>query len=529
MSKVPVLFDVNGSFGKKSTGQTDFPAIRDRLEHMNRLGINRSLVWNVESFQGHALSCNSRLIEEIQKTPGAEGRVIPALAVSALMCYEQDGVETLIRQMKSMGTRALRFTNVFSRLTLCQLEPVMRKIQRLKPFIVMRHDQASVPDILEFTAMFPEIPLVLTEVMWGPCVVVFDLMRRRKNIMVDNSWLHSGGAIEIVVKHFGADRLLFGTGHKSHNGAAIAALARADITDAQRQLIAYGNLNRLAGVKGTTKGNISQSTGNTLWTRFLEGKPLGVDVVDAHVHIGPSGGYVLEAQEEGAQIAAALKAMKSIGIKTMIVSGLQALMGGPVEGNDLLESALRPHAKQFAGYVAFNPFYADELLAQLDRYFSGQVFLGFKTLCGYWGVTIDDKRFNPMWAYANRHHLPVLNHTWEGQHNSPAMLKDVVKRYPHVQFLLGHSGGGDAGRREAEELACKNRNVYLEWCGSFCSSMTWEETLRKVDYRQIVFGTDAMAHEINWELGRLLSLDVPEKTLAAILGGNMRRVLAMRK
>ncbi len=504
MSKDLVLFDMNGSFGKRASGQPDVPTVRERLAHMNRLGISASLLWNVESSQGHALSCNKRIIDEIHNTPGAEGRVIPALAISALMSYEHDGVATLLRQMKSTGTRALRFANVFNRLTLCQLEPLIRKIQRLKPFIVMRHDQTSPQDILEFTEMFPGIPLVLTEVTWGPCVVVFDLMRRRKNILVDNSWLHSCGAIELVVRHFGAERLVFGTGSKSHNGAAIAALARADITDAQRQLVAHGNLDRLAAVK-TARGKVAGRTGDrTQWSRFLAGKPLDVDVVDAHVHVGPSGGYVLEAQDEARQMDDALRMIKRVGVKTMIVSGLQALMGGPVEGNDLLESVLKPHTDHFAGYVGFNPFYAEELLPQLDRYFSGPVFIGFKTLCDYWAIPITDMRFKPMWDYANRHHLPVLNHTWQGNHDSPAMFDELATRYPNVQFLIGHAGGGDAGRREAEALARNHRNVYLEWCGSFCSAVTWEEPLRTVDHRQIVFGTDAMVHDINWELGRLL-------------------------
>jgi len=71
--------------------------------------------------------------------------------------------------------------------------------------------------------------------------------------------------------------------------------------------------------------------------------------------------------------------------------------------------------------------------------------------------------------------------------------------------------------------------VYLEWCGSFCSSIPWEETLRAVGPRRVVFGTDAMVHDFNWELGRLLSLEVPDGTLTAILGANMRRILAQAK
>jgi predicted TIM-barrel fold metal-dependent hydrolase len=268
---------------------------------------------------------------------------------------------------------------------------------------------------------------------------------------------------------------------------------------------------------------------NTLWPRFLEGKPLGVDVVDAHGHLGPSGGYILEAQEERQQLKACLQSMDAIGIQTFILSGMQALMGSPVEGNDLIETILRPYSDRIVGYLAFNPFYASELTPRFDAYFKGPVFKGFKTLCSYWRVDITDPRFEPMWAYANRHHLPVLNHTWDGGFNGPAMFKDLVKRYPNISFLLGHSGGGDQGREEAEALAQKHSNVYLEWCGSFCSTVLWEDTLKRVNPRQVVFGTDAMVHGFEWELARLLSLDIPDSVLKPILGGNMRRILAQRK
>jgi hypothetical protein len=38
-----------------------------------------------------------------------------------------------------------------------------------------------------------------------------------------------------------------------------------------------------------------------------------------------------------------------------------------------------------------------------------------------------------------------------------------------------------------------------------------------------------MAHDFDWELGRLLSLDVPDSKLIPILGQNMQRVLARRQ
>ncbi len=529
MKSAPVLFDANGNFGKPSAGSPEFPTLADRLAFMDRFGIARSLVWNVESAQNHAGAANRAMLDQIRATPGASGHIIPAFSVSGLMPYEKGGVEGLVDQMAEGGTRALRFVNVFGRLTLRQLDPVMAVIRKRKPFLVLRYDQAGVEDIADFAERYPEVPLILTEVMWGPCLSVFDLMRRRTNILVDNSWMHTFDAIKLIVDRFGAERLVFGTGYKSHNGAAMAALARADITDRQRRLIAGGNLERLAGLKPCAPRLAVDTPGNTVWRRFLDGRPLGVGAIDAHGHLGPSGGYVLTAQDEAKQIPAALTTMDAAGIDTMIISGLQALMGGPVEGNDRVESLLKPVSARIKGYVVFNPFYEKELIPRLDRYFSGSVFVGFKTLCDYWKIPIDDPRFDPMWRYAERHRLPVLNHTWNGSYDSPAMLAAVVKRYPHIPVLLGHSGGGDAGRREAVTLAKENKNVYLEWCGSFCSTIPWEETLREVDYRQVVFGTDAMAHDIHWELGRLLSLNVPDTVLESILGGTMSRILAMRR
>ena len=529
MNKAPVLMDVNASFGKSATGASEFPEIRDRLDFMDRLGISAALVWNTESRQNHALSSNQKLIAEIARTPKARGRIIPALTVSGLMQYERNGIRTLKRQMIAGETRALRFVNVFTRLTLGQLEPVIRGIAGLKLFIIMRHDESNIQDILEFTSRFPKIPVVLTEVMWGPCMVVFDLMRRRQNILVDNSWLHSYGAVEQVVEYFGAERLLFGTGYKSHGGAAIAQLAGADITEQERQLIMHGNLERLLGLKGNAKAAPvpSAKLSGSLWGRCLAGKALGVDIVDAHFHLGPSGGYVLKDQEERSQVKPALKVMDALGIQTVLVSGMQALLSEAVAGNNLLEKVLLPNADRFKGYLGFNPFYADGLVRNFERYFSGPFFVGFKTLCGYWGVKTNDPRFKPMWAYANRHRLPILNHTWSK--DDVSLLKDVVKKYPQAHFLIGHSGGTADGRREAETLAQGNPNVYLEWCGSFCVAAAWEKTLQQVNPRQVVFGTDAMAHDIYWELGRLLSLDVPDKTLIPILGQNMRRIMDLRR
>jgi uncharacterized protein len=532
MAKLPVLFDANGSLGASSASDAAFPAASDLLNHMDRLGIGRSVVWNVAGREDNVRFTNHWLQDQIDRTPGAVGRLIPSYNVSPTMIYERGAVEDLKRSMKEHRVTALRFTRGLTGFTLSQIETIVQEIAELRPVIFLGHDETDTRDILDFTERFSEVSLVMTEFGWSRYAYVFDLMRRRKNILIDTSWMHTWGAIELAVRHFGADRVLFGAGAKTNNGAGIAALARAEIEDRDRDLIAHGNLERLLRLspQPPMKQDASCVNNRALWSRLVEGQRLGVDVVDAHVHLGPGGGYVLEEHGLTEQVDLAVRTMESLGIETMVASGMQALLGGdPLDGNRLMENCVLARTKKILGYFAFNPRFEKELSSHFDEYFSRNFFVGFKILCDYWRIPVTDPRFNVMWQYAQAHRLPILIHTWEGHLNSPAMLTPIVQTYPEAQFILAHSGGGNAGRREAETLAVENQNVSLEWCGSFHCSIPWEETLAKVGTHRVVFGTDAMAHGLAWELGRLLSLNISEEAMIPILGKNMRKILSLRR
>ena len=150
MSTIDAMFDVNGIYGKPSQGGADYPCVRDRLAEMNRLGVSRALLWNSDAIQNHALSSNRAMIDEIARTPGAVGRIFPALTLSSLTLYENNGMATLLDQFTAMPCRALRFTAALGHPSLMQCAPVVSQLQEHKPFIILRHDQTSMADILEF-------------------------------------------------------------------------------------------------------------------------------------------------------------------------------------------------------------------------------------------------------------------------------------------------------------------------------------------------------------------------------------------
>lgn len=523
--KLPPLFDVNGSVGCPATGRPEFRAASDLLARMDRLGIGRSLVFHLAARDYNPRWGNQRLLDELAT---ASDRLMPAFVLGPSLLYERGTMEQVKQVFASRRVRAIRLCPATLRYPLAQVEPILTELAESRPVVLVDRFELGAPeDLAQLAGRFPKLSFIFTQTMWGNFATVLDLMARRDNILVDTSWLHMRGAIELIVKKFGARRLVFGAGPRAHNGASIAELMDVEIADADRELIAHGNMEQLLGVADGKAARPARP--GRLWQALLEGKPLDVDIVDAHGHLGPSGLWMHADGGTEEETMDLLRRMDRVGIRTAIISGIEALFSDPVEGNFALEKSLRPHGDRFRGYVAFNPFYAEELKTQMDHFFSLPFFVGFKLLCDYWRVPVTDPRFETVWDHAHRHRLPILLHTWDGSYSQPGMLKDIAKRFPGAFFLLGHSGGGETGRREAEELAVSNPNVYLEWCGSFTCFKPFEETLRRVGHQQVVFGTDAAPHSPAWELGRLLSLDVTDDTLIPILGANMRKILDSRE
>jgi len=526
---IPILFDADGPIGCGPRNEPEFPDVQALLAHMDRLGISRALAWSIEARNYHAPTGNRRLLEELDAADPKQ-RLTPSFVVSPSMLYERGAADELAGLMAERGVRGLRVFPNGSNNRLHHIEPLLERVLDLNPVVFV--DVRGVSDDREIIALaktFPHMPIVVMYAMWPQIhFSVLNLLRRRDNILMDISWAHSNSTIELVVEDFGAERAVFATGLKAHNGAAIGALLYAEVEESVRTGIAHTNLERLLGLGPTPPPAAAPGT-ETLWGRFLRRQQLGIDILDAHAHLGILGTPPLRERTIAEQIRANLPRMDALGIRTLFASGQEALASEPVKGNLRLEAEAIAHGDRFRGYLAFNPHYSDALAARLDDFFSRPFFVGFKIHANSWSAPVTDPHYEPAWQYAQQHRLPVLLHTWQEIYDSPALLHDIARKYPEAMFLLGHSGGGDRGRREAEALALELPNVWLEWCGSFTSRIPWEETLPRVGRDRLVFGTDALFHGFAWELARFLSVDLPEADLRPALAANMQTILARRQ
>ena len=545
--KSPYYININGAYGLGAYAKPEYPTLSDLLAEMDRLGVWQVVVSHNNARDLHPVFGNRYLLEDIEKTPGAKARVIPAFAANPSMLAGKGEMEHLVHAFASGSVHCLALFPNTNRFRFLEIERVLEKLEAYDPVIFVditelgpcsneRPPMQGLDDLVHAAERFPKMRFVVRKVMWWQFSLVLDTLCRSKNIYLDTSWLHTRDAIKIVRDQTSADRLLFGLGAKVHGGAAVSGLSYANIDQTEKDAIAWDNLVSLFSDKAyrsfltENRKSIPNQVKNRFWNDFADGKGVrDTLVIDMHTHIGPfARSWMLTDNEYDGQIEQLEADMKKLGITKICSQSEAELFGEPIKGNHMLEDAIGSRKDHFCGNLVINPVYAELYTDEvLDGFFAGGYFRGLKLIPEYIGVAIGDPCLAPIFRYADRHHLYILVHSWEGKFGTAQQIADTAVLYPNATFVIGHSGGGNIGRRQSEAIAQDPRyaNCRFEFSGSFTSDISWESTLEKIDFHRVLFGTDTIVHDMAWEMGRLLSLDVPDAWLEAILGKNMDVIL----
>lgn len=531
------FFDVNAVLGKGVFGNSEYTTPEALISQMDYLGIDRGLVWSCEARDACTTKGNANLLERITAKEEYRKRLFPAFVVNPALVFDKQGLEFLKISLKSSAVRALRIFPASSRFSMATLERLFHELKAFNPVILWNfrdtNGRADRTELVSLAQKFPRFKFILTQLMWGQFNDALDMMWRSENILMDTSWLHMTDSIEILVDYFGPERVVFGCGFKSHYGASAAALAHSKIRDRDKEKIAHKNMEKLLKITNPEKNIFTEPDiikEKPVWKKFREGKAVTeFNIIDCHAHLATNIlGWTFRTGNPKEILDTIVKRMDSIGVKQTVLSNFDALFADPIEGNKELKNIVEKSGmgKRVSGYYSFNPHYENVLREDMEESFSRGFFKGFKLLPSYWKTALTDSRFRTVWKYADKYCLPILIHTWNDKYNSPGILKDIVKKYSRAQFILGHSGGGTEGRLEAEELAMKNKNVYLEYCGSFTTPLDWVDTFDKAGFDNTVFGSDTYCHDLAWELGRLLSIPVPDQKLVPVFSSNFEKILS---
>ena len=216
------------------------------LAEMDRAGIERALVWHVAQRDYEVTAGNRLLAEAI----ASHERLTGCWSLLPPQTLELGVVGEFFQAAGRARVKAFRAWPKANRYLLradAMGEVLDRLIAARAPLILSLPEHVEWANVYELLAELPELTVILADLgNWGQDRFFRPLIERYPNVYVELGGYFVDGGIEAFVADYGAGRMLFGTGFPlMYHGANMLMLAHAEISDADKQAIASGNLARL--------------------------------------------------------------------------------------------------------------------------------------------------------------------------------------------------------------------------------------------------------------------------------------------
>jgi predicted TIM-barrel fold metal-dependent hydrolase len=268
---------------------------------------------------------------------------------------------------------------------------------------------------------------------------------------------------------------------------------------------------RKRGVEALTTGAMADVWG------WVQGKiPAGVEVFDAHAHIG--------ADVDGRTVTAEgmREQMEAAGVARSIVFPLNDPnarddYSGP---NDVIWNAHEEYPGSFVPFFRLNPHldYDGEFARCLER-----GFMGLKLHPVSQHFELDDPRAVRLFAMAAEADLPVLIHAGFAMQRIVEPLLPTVEAHPELRLILGHAAMVEV--LDAARAFEGHPNVLFET--SVVRAKDLYVLFSTLDPARISYGSDIpygdLPSTLHGTLAAAEAAGVPDEALPGILSGNIRR------
>lgn len=261
--------------------------------------------------------------------------------------------------------------------------------------------------------------------------------------------------------------------------------------------------------------NIDSRLAQEFWAK---GKLSDCPILDFHGHMGDNGGIFLPKKTPEEMI----DTMNRCNTMITLFCGHESLFIPSVGITKDME-AVRKFPKRFKAYHPVVSRYLD-VEGDIDRVERNpDIFVGFKFLCDYYGLPLSHPMHKPYWEYANKNHLLVLSHTWDSSLDGPEEAEKILKRYPNLIFIAGHSFHGRW--HKAVELVNAYPNLYLELTAVLDDRGVLDYFINEIGSDRILFGTDLPWFSTHHGIGAVLSAEMTDDDRRNIFYRNGARLL----
>ncbi len=201
-------------------------------------------------------------------------------------------------------------------------------------------------------------------------------------------------------------------------------------------------------------------------------------------------------------------------VRTVVFGGKAKLSGLWVD-DQYVADYVAAHPDELIGYLSLDPTqpgWQDEM-----RYGHQTLGMrGIKLMPMYAGFYPNDRMLDPLWAYAQKHRLPVLLHTGTTfisqaplDTTMPRHLDDVAVRYPDVKIIMAHLSHPFEG--ECVVVIRKHPNVYADVAAIQYRPFQLYHSLMLVQeygvWDKLLFGTDYPFTTLDASIDGLRSLN----------------------
>lgn len=253
---------------------------------------------------------------------------------------------------------------------------------------------------------------------------------------------------------------------------------------------------------------------------FMEnGRLTSIKVIDTHTHMGD----IYGASEPVDDIDGCIRLMDDENVESIWCAPHPDLFG--LDGiNPEIARITAKYPNRVKGYFGFNPNYYDEYASEMYKILENPNYIGLKFLPAYHNYSLDGDAYTEALEFADKHNLIVLCHTWGyTTFNSPKEVRNVLKKYHNLQFIMGHSSPNELDA--AIQIANDFDNAYLDICDIHRNGGTVAKMVDKAGSEKVLFGTDLPWYDPNYAIGSVLFAKISDRDRENIFRRNALRML----
>jgi len=236
-------------------------------------------------------------------------------------------------------------------------------------------------------------------------------------------------------------------------------------------------------------------------------------IIDSHMHlgIGPNVLYYNYSDERVFELQNKYNVEISICSHCLSIYNVMSFL------IDEIKKISEKFNNYFYWNLVYDPKNASDSLKIIDKYKSKIRFAGIKIHPVVHETKIDSKLYEPLWEYAAGNNIVISSHTWSPYtdnpkqfNGNPLLFESVLKRYPGLKVILGHSGGKVSFYPEVINFVSEHENVYMDFSGDCIYPPVFKMVLEKAGKGRMLFGTDMPMMDIRYHIASVLAADIDD-------------------